>query len=96
MTSAPARSGMPGHFGIRITDADKDKLVGELDADNRHLNNGGHVPGGAPAAFADDCARAALIVTVQMVVETVSHPLQPMKLVPSSGAAVSVTTVLTA
>jgi hypothetical protein len=32
---------MPGHFGIRITDADKDKLVGELDADDRHLNNSG-------------------------------------------------------
>jgi hypothetical protein len=28
MTSTPARSDMPGHFGIRITDADKDKLVG--------------------------------------------------------------------
>jgi acyl-coenzyme A thioesterase PaaI-like protein len=45
---------MPGHFGIRITDADKDKLVGELDADDRHLNNSGHVHGGALAAFADD------------------------------------------
>ena len=47
MTSIPARSGMPGHFGIRITDADKDKLVGELDVDDRHLNNNGHVHGGA-------------------------------------------------
>ena len=45
---------MPGHFGIRITDADKDKLVGELDVDDRHLNNSGHVHGGALAAFADD------------------------------------------
>jgi uncharacterized protein (TIGR00369 family) len=54
MTSAPAGSGMPGHFGIRITDANKDKLIGELDADDRHLNNGGHVHGGAFAAFADD------------------------------------------
>ena len=54
MTSTPTRSGMPGHFGIRITDADKDKLVGELDADDRHLNNSGHVHGGALAAFADD------------------------------------------
>ena len=54
MTSASARSGMPGHFGIRITDADKDKLVGELDVDDRHLNNSGHVHGGALAAFADD------------------------------------------
>src|SRR5438128_12069211 len=54
MTSTPARSGMPGHFGIRITDADKDKLVGELDVDDRHLNNSGHVHGGALAAFADD------------------------------------------
>ena len=54
MTSTPARSGMPGHFGIRITDADKDKLVGELDVDDRHLNNSDHVHGGALAAFADD------------------------------------------
>ena len=54
MTSTPERTGMPGHFGIRITSADKDKLVGELDADERHLNNGGHVHGGALAAFADD------------------------------------------
>jgi acyl-coenzyme A thioesterase PaaI-like protein len=50
----PARSGMPGHFGIRIADANKDKLVGELDVDDRHLNNSGHVHGGALAAFADD------------------------------------------
>ena len=54
MTSTSARSGMPAHFGIRITDADKDKLVGDLDVDDRHLNNSGHVHGGALAAFADD------------------------------------------
>jgi 1,4-dihydroxy-2-naphthoyl-CoA hydrolase len=54
MTSTPARSGMPDHFGIRIAEADKDKLVGELDVDDRHLNNSGHVHGGALAAFADD------------------------------------------
>jgi hypothetical protein len=58
MTSTPAGSGMPGHFGIRITDADKDKLVGELDVDYRHLNNSGHVHGGALAAFADDLGGA--------------------------------------
>jgi hypothetical protein len=28
MISTPARSGMPAHFGIRIADAGKDKLVG--------------------------------------------------------------------
>ena len=54
MTLAPARSGMPKHFGIRITQAEKDKLIGELDVDDRHLNNSGHVHGGALAAFADD------------------------------------------
>jgi uncharacterized protein (TIGR00369 family) len=54
MTLAPARSGMPKHFGIRITQAEKNKLVGELDVDDRHLNNSGHVHGGALAAFADD------------------------------------------
>jgi uncharacterized protein (TIGR00369 family) len=45
---------MPEHFGIRITSADKDKLIGEMDTDQRHLNRGGHVHGGALAAFADD------------------------------------------
>jgi len=54
MTSTPARSGMPEHFGIRITDSHRDQLVGELDVDDRHLNNSGHVHGGALAAFADD------------------------------------------
>ena len=54
MISTPPRPGMPGHFGIRIAEADKDKLVGELDVDDRHLNNSGHVHGGALAAFADD------------------------------------------
>ena len=36
---------------------------------------------------------AALIVTVQLVPETVSHPLQPVKVDPLAGAAVSVTLV---
>src|SRR5204862_2927452 len=54
MASTPARSGMPGHFGTRSTEADKDKLVGELDVDDRHLNPSGDVHGGALAAFADD------------------------------------------
>jgi 1,4-dihydroxy-2-naphthoyl-CoA hydrolase len=54
MTSTPAHSGMPEHFGIHIAEAKKDKLVGELDVDDRHLNNHGHAHGGALAAFADD------------------------------------------
>jgi 1,4-dihydroxy-2-naphthoyl-CoA hydrolase len=54
MTSTLPRSGMPEYFGIRITSADKDKLVGELDVDHRHLNRGGNVHGGALLAFADD------------------------------------------
>ena len=58
MTFTAARSGMPGHFGIRVTEADKDKLVGELDVDDRHLNNSGRVHGGAMAAFADDLGGA--------------------------------------
>ncbi|HYM72069.1 MAG TPA: PaaI family thioesterase [Stellaceae bacterium] len=58
MTTAPHAPGMPEHFGIRITSADKDKLVGEIDADHRHLNRGGHVHGGALAAFADDLGGA--------------------------------------
>jgi uncharacterized protein (TIGR00369 family) len=45
---------MPEHFGIRIVSADKNKVVAEIDADERHLNNGGVVHGGAYMAFADD------------------------------------------
>src|SRR5258707_4553274 len=54
MNATLDRSGMPDHFGIRITSAEKDKLVGELDVDHRHLNRGGNVHGGALLAFADD------------------------------------------
>jgi 1,4-dihydroxy-2-naphthoyl-CoA hydrolase len=64
MQSTSARSGMPRHFGIRIASADKDKLIGELDADDRHLNNGGHVHGGALAAFADDLGGALAALNV--------------------------------
>src|ERR1700733_4087330 len=45
---------MPEHFGIRIVSAEKDKVVAEIDADERHLNNRGIVHGGAYMAFADD------------------------------------------
>jgi uncharacterized protein (TIGR00369 family) len=65
MTSTPSRSGMPGHFDIRITDADKDKLLGELDVDDLHLNNSGHVHGGALAAFADDLGGTLAGLNVQ-------------------------------
>ena len=58
MTSTPVRFGMPEHFGIRITETDKNRLVGELNVDDRHLNNSGHVHGGALAAFADDLGGA--------------------------------------
>jgi 1,4-dihydroxy-2-naphthoyl-CoA hydrolase len=58
MSSEAPRTGMPGHFGIRITEATKDRLTGEMDADERHLNAGGVVHGGALAAFADDLGGA--------------------------------------
>ena len=48
------RTGMALHFGIRIVDGDKDKLVGELDAGERHVNAVGIVHGGAYMAFADE------------------------------------------
>jgi 1,4-dihydroxy-2-naphthoyl-CoA hydrolase len=54
MTETLPHTGMPEHFGIRITSLDKDKLVGELEVDHRHLNNSGNVHGGALLAFADD------------------------------------------
>lgn len=57
MATTPARN-MPEHFGIRIVSAEKDKVVAELDADGRHLNNRGIVHGGAYMAFADDVGGA--------------------------------------
>ena len=48
------RDGMAGHFGIRIVASSKEKVVGEMEADHRHLNAGGIVHGGAYMAFADD------------------------------------------
>jgi uncharacterized protein (TIGR00369 family) len=54
MAEAWPRAGMALHFGIRIVAGDKDKLIGELDADERHVNAGGIVHGGAYMAFADE------------------------------------------
>jgi len=54
MDAVPPRSNMPAYFGIRIVSGDKDKVVGEIDADERHLNGRGVVHGGAMMAFADD------------------------------------------
>jgi uncharacterized protein (TIGR00369 family) len=54
MASVHSRANMPAHFGIRIVSAEKDKVVGEIDADERHLNNLGIVHGGTYMAFADD------------------------------------------
>jgi 1,4-dihydroxy-2-naphthoyl-CoA hydrolase len=54
MASAHPRKNMPAHFGIRIVSAENDRVVGEIDADERHLNNRGIVHGGAYMAFADD------------------------------------------
>src|SRR5579864_8066235 len=59
MESAHSRKNMPAHFGIRIVSAEKDKVVGEIDADERHLNNLGIVHGGAYMAFADDLGGTA-------------------------------------
>jgi 1,4-dihydroxy-2-naphthoyl-CoA hydrolase len=53
MAPAPPRDGMARHFGIRIIAEGKDKVVGEIDADERHLNAGGIVHGGAYMAFGD-------------------------------------------
>ena len=54
MVEIRPRKNMPAHFGIRIVSAEKDKVIGEIDADERHLNNVGIVHGGAYMAFADD------------------------------------------
>lgn len=54
MAPPPPRAGMARHFGIRIIAEGKDKVVGEIEADERHLNAGGIVHGGAYMAFADE------------------------------------------
>jgi 1,4-dihydroxy-2-naphthoyl-CoA hydrolase len=54
MTTERTRTGMSEHFGIRIVSADKAKVLGEVDADHRHLNGRGIVHGGALMAIADD------------------------------------------
>lgn len=59
MATVRPRKNMPAHFGIRIVSAEKDKVVGEIDADERHLNNLGIVHGGAYMAFADDLGGTA-------------------------------------
>lgn len=59
MATVRPRKNMPAHFGIRIVSAEKDKVVGEIDADERHLNNLGVVHGGAYMAFADDLGGTA-------------------------------------
>ena len=64
---------MPEHFGIRIVSAEKDKVVAEIDADARHLNNSGIVHGGAYMAFADDVGgtTARLNIASEMSTTTV-------------------------
>ena len=54
MAEAWPRAGMALHFGIRVIAGDKDRVIGELDADERHLNARGIVHGGAYMAFADE------------------------------------------
>src|SRR5215212_766976 len=54
MVEAWPRAGMALHFGIRVVAGDREKVVGELDADERHLNARGIVHGGAYMAFADE------------------------------------------
>ncbi|MGE3783802.1 MAG: PaaI family thioesterase, partial [Alphaproteobacteria bacterium] len=54
MAEAWPRAGMALHFGIRVVAADKDRLIGEIDADERHLNAVGVVHGGAYMALADE------------------------------------------
>ena len=65
MPSPFVNPGMPEHLGIRITSAEKDKLVGELDADHRHVNRSGHVHGGTLAAFGDDLGGTLAGLNVQ-------------------------------
>jgi len=45
MASVSPRANMPAHFGTRVVSAETDKVVGEIDADARHLNYRGIVHG---------------------------------------------------
>jgi 1,4-dihydroxy-2-naphthoyl-CoA hydrolase len=54
MAEAWPLAGMALHFGVRIVAGDREKLVGELDAEERHVNAHGVVHGGAYMAFADE------------------------------------------
>src|SRR4051812_39627517 len=54
MAEAWPLAGMALRFGIRIVSGDREKVVGELDADERHTNAHGIVHGGAYMAFADE------------------------------------------
>jgi 1,4-dihydroxy-2-naphthoyl-CoA hydrolase len=64
---------MPEHFGIRVVSAEKDKVIGEIDADERHLNNRGIVHGGTLMAFADDLGGtiARLNIAPEMTTTTI-------------------------
>jgi 1,4-dihydroxy-2-naphthoyl-CoA hydrolase len=73
MAPALERGNMPTHFGIRIVSAEKDKVVAEVDADERHLNNRGIVHGGAYMAIGDDVGgtTARLNIAPEMSTTTV-------------------------
>ena len=54
MAEAWPHAGMAVHFGIRVISGDREKVVSDLDADERHVNAHGIVHGGAYMAFADE------------------------------------------
>jgi acyl-coenzyme A thioesterase PaaI-like protein len=54
MAKAWPLAGMALHFGIQIVSGDKERVIGELDADERHVNAHGIVHGGAYMAFVDE------------------------------------------
>jgi uncharacterized protein (TIGR00369 family) len=47
-------SGFREHLGIKIVERDRERVVGELLADERHMNGYGRVHGGVLMAFADE------------------------------------------
>jgi uncharacterized protein (TIGR00369 family) len=73
MAMVRPRKNMPEHFGIRIVSAEKERVVGEIEADGRHLNNRGIVHGGAYMAFADDVGgtTAGLNIAAEMNTTTI-------------------------
>lgn len=56
MVSAAIAGSFPGNLGVELVEIASGRVVGRLQADERHLHPGGYVHGGVWTAFADTVA----------------------------------------